>query len=610
MEFIRNFPLFCIVSCLACGVISSILKPKAAKILTFCLVLFCTVSSLLVLIYSVNQSDELGIKAEALNRLKNNGAISNTVAAEEQKIHAGNAAEAIDLLKNNILSAVPECQDTVDAAVLECNTLRFFEEMSEKYETLTQQEIDNALKKETVRVIDKVNTKLTDAVYTYKMGHFPAPWGNEIRMGALEGLMALFFCVIMLFSLLGGEKYIKVDVEASKQNLYFVLLDLLMSSLLALIYTNDLFTAYVFVEINTISAGGLIMIRNNGHSILASSKYMIMSLLGSGLLLIGITLQYDLTGHLLMSNIQESIYELYIDGKYVIPVTIIIGLMCVGIAIKSALFPFHTWLPDAYGYSTASSAAILSSLVSKAYIFLLIKIIFRVFGTDVFFGSKITDLFFILGVIAMLIGSIRAIHETDMRRMIAYSSVAQIGYIYMGIGFGTEFGIIAAIIHIFSHSATKSMLFVACRGLSEVSANKKDFSDLKGSGFRNKIAGVAFTVGAFSMVGIPLFSGFVSKLYLANAAININGEGQFEISLKMMVGLVILAISTILNALYFIRAVISIYTPRNEQYRDAAFRPGFTFVLGMILFIILNFALGLGSDPIYDTITRGISLFS
>ena len=125
--------------------------------------------------------------------------------------------------------------------------------------------------------------------YTYMMGHFPAPWGNELRVGVLEAGMALFFCIIMLLSLLGGRKKLKGEVEYSKHNVYYILCNLLLSSLLALIYTNDLFTAYVFVEINTIAAAGLIMIRQNGRCIEATVRYMIMSLLGSGLLLLGST---------------------------------------------------------------------------------------------------------------------------------------------------------------------------------------------------------------------------------------------------------------------------------------------------------------------------------
>ena len=240
--------------------------------------------------------------------------------------------------------------------------------------------------------------------YVYMMGHFPAPWGNEIRIGTLEASMAVFFCVIMFLCMVGGVQERINELEESKENLYYVMVNLLLSSLLALIYTNDLFTAYVFVEINTISACGLIMIRQNGRTIEAATRYMIMSLLGSGLFLLGICFLYDLTGHLLMSNIQEQVRLLHETGEYHIPLLVSVSLMSVGLAIKSALYPFHAWLPDAYGYSTLSSAAILSSLVSKGYIFLLIKIFYRVIGFDMVWDSKVINVLFIFGIVGMILG--------------------------------------------------------------------------------------------------------------------------------------------------------------------------------------------------------------
>ena len=210
-----------------------------------------------------------------------------------------------------------------------------------------------------------------------------------------------------------------------------------------------------------------------------------------------------------MSNIQESVALVMQDGTYRIPMIITIGLMTVGLAIKSALFPFHSWLPDAYGYSTVSSAAMLSSLVSKGYIFLLIKIFYRVIGFEFIAGSKILNILFVFGLCGMIFGSVSAIWEKDIRRMISFSSVAQIGYIYMGFGLGTEAGMIASIFHILAHAATKSLLFISAIGLTDVSAGSRSFFDLTGAGYRNKIAGIGFAVGSFSMVGIPMFSGFV-----------------------------------------------------------------------------------------------------
>lgn len=439
--------------------------------------------------------------------------------------------------------------------------------------------------------------------YVYMMGHFPAPWGNEIRAGILEAGTALFFCVIMLLSMLGGRKKLQEEVVESKHNMYYILVNLLLSSLLALVYTNDLFTAYVFVEINTIAACGLIMIRQNGRTIEAAVRYMIMSLLGSGLLLLGICMLYDLTGHLLMSNIQEAVQGILADGTYEVPLLVTITLMSVGLAIKSALFPFHAWLPDAYGYSTVSSAAILSSLVSKGYIFLLIKIIYRVIGYNVFGNSHIIDVLFVFGLMGMIFGSLNAIQENDIRRMIAFSSVAQIGYIYMGIGMGTGVGMTASVFHIFSHAATKSLLFIAAIGLTDVSGGSRHFIDLTGAAYRNKWAGVAFTVGSLSMVGVPMFSGFISKLLFAQAAV--------QNHVKMLPALIVLAISTILNAIYFMKTVIRIYTPEEgSEYESVTFKNMKTYAVTLVCFILLNVLLGVSSQPIVDLIEQGLSMFA
>ncbi len=437
--------------------------------------------------------------------------------------------------------------------------------------------------------------------FVYTMGKFPAPWGNEIRAGVLEGLMATFFCVIMILSLLGGRKHFYEDVEESRHNLYFIMTNLLLSSLLAMVYTNDLFTAYVFVEINTIAACGLIMVIQNGRTIEAAIRYMIMSLLGSGLFLIGICILYDLTGHLLMSNIQQSVAALVANGEYQIPLVMAIALLCVGLAIKSALYPFHSWLPDAYGYSTISSAAMLSSLVSKGYIFLVIKIIYRVIGFDAFVDSKIINILFVFGVLGMIVGSLDAIRENDIMRMIAFSSVAQIGYIYMGFGLGSEAGMVASVFHIFSHAATKALLFISAMGLRDASGGSKAFIDLTGAGRRNVIAGIGFTIGGLSMVGIPTFSGFVSKLLFSQAAIQADS--------KMLITLIALAISTILNAIYFMKTIIRIYSPVENEKPISLKIKNPVYVISIVCFVILNIVLGMWSTTIVSLIESGLSMF-
>lgn len=444
--------------------------------------------------------------------------------------------------------------------------------------------------------------RTTNTFYVYKMGRFSAPWGNEIRFGTLECVIATFFCAIMLLALIGGAKHLTQQVDPFKENLYFVLMNLLLASLLALVYTNDCFTAYVFVEINTISGCGLIMIRERGKTLEAAVRYMIMSLIGSGLFLFGLCILYDITGHLLMQNIHAEVAKLYASGDYPVALIVSIVFMGVGLAVKSALFPFHSWVPDAYGYSTTSSAAILSSLVSKGYIILLVKLIYRVIGYDVIAHSGLLDVLFAFGLCGMIVGSVGAIRENNLSRMIAYSSVAQIGYIYMGIGLGSQEGVIASLFHIMSHGATKCLLFIAAFGLIEASYDSRKFIDLTGSGYRNWIAGITFTVGSLSMVGIPLFSGFISKVLFAQSAIHA------DTTIRMLPTLICLALSTILNVIYFMKTVIRIYTPVPDCKLSIEFKENYKFGIACLLLIALNVYLGLNSGPIVDAIREGLGM--
>ena len=448
--------------------------------------------------------------------------------------------------------------------------------------------------------------------YTFPMGHdyevtnegAQGAIVNEIRAGGLEALTALFFSGIMLLALMGGMKKLDEHIDENKQSLYYVILLLLTAALMAQVYTNDLFTSYVFLEIMTLAACALIAIRKRGRTLVAAAKYMIMNLIGSGLFLLGIVILYDISGHLLMQPIREAVATIAATGKYAQPLTVVIALFAIGLAIKSALFPFHTWVPDAYGYSTPTSQAILSSLVSKGYIFLLIKLMYRVIGLDVIAATGIDDVLFVFALAGMIMGSVSALRQNDVRRMIAFSSVAQIGYIYLGMAMGTEAGMMAAMFHLFSHTACKSMLFLAAGGLADASGNSKLFRDLRGAGYRSPIAGVAFTVGALSMVGFPFLGGFVSKLNLALAGIALS-------PVRASLVLVTLAISTMLNTMYFLRTVITLYRKPLEgaSYPVEKGQRGFCFNASLVLLSLVNIALGVFSQSPVNLITAGLRMF-
>ena len=439
--------------------------------------------------------------------------------------------------------------------------------------------------------------------FIYMMGHWPAPFGNEIRIGVLEALMATAFALVMILSLMGGLKHIFHDVLPEKQNYYFLMMQLLFTSLIALIYTNDLFTAYVFVEINTLTACAIVMLKNSKETLVATSRYLMMSLLGSGLIMIGISILYDITGHLLMEDIHTQVVALSASGQYKLPLEVVICLFAIGLGIKSALYPFHSWLPDAHGTSTSSSSAVLSGLVLKAYIILLIKMIYRVFGLEVIRASKVLDILFVLGVLAMTIGSIKAINSRDLKRMIAYSSVAQIGYIYLGIGIGNDAGMVAAAFQILVHAYTKPMLFNTAGAFMDEANGSRKFKDLVGAARKNMWAGIGFAVGALSMIGIPLFAGFVVKYNLALAALATNR--------RAVVALIALVISTVLNAIYYIPALMVLFkkTDKTKKIQFFGTEADTPFIISNGVFIICNFILGIMSPIFIALITFGLAMF-
>ena len=448
-------------------------------------------------------------------------------------------------------------------------------------------------------------TLATGDSYVYMMGHFPAPWGNEIRIGVIEALMMTVFCFVTFFSFIGGMVPSIREIEKTKYNIYCILVDLVFLALQALVYTNDIFTAYVFIEINTLAAAGLVMMRQKGRNLVAGVRYMIMNLVGSSLFLFGISILYTITGHLLMANIHEGVAALAASGEYKIPLTIVVALVTVGLAVKSALYPFEKWLPGAYSNATPTVAAMLSSLVSKGYIFLLIKFYVRVIGFDVICSLGVLDVLFIFGVLGMIMGSVSAVRAKTTRLMIAYSSVAQIGYIFAALGLRSEIGIVCALWHSAAHAATKSMLFVSCAEMDDACGGTHLRKDLRGAFYHSPLLALAFSLGALNLTGVPLLSVFMTKVTLTQAAIEVGGR-------HMGIVLGAVAISTLLNAVYFLGTAMTLFIPTKEG--DVVLPPTvrknpFTTV-GLVGLMALNLAMGLFSQPFLSALAEGLARFA
>ncbi|MBQ9625052.1 MAG: sodium:proton antiporter, partial [Clostridia bacterium] len=276
----------------------------------------------------------------------------------------------------------------------------------------------------------------------------------------------------------------------------------------------------------------------------------------------------------------------------------------VGGAFKSALFPFHIWSPNAYTYAPAPVSAMLSGLVSKPYIIFYLNTCFKMIGTEIMHQYPmiyILKAIMLMGVLGMILGSLLAIIQSDIKRMTAYSSVAQIGYIFMGIGLGSPLGLVASVYHIVSHILTKSMLFLIT-GLTSHRAGSRKINKLYGIGIEMPVTMALYTIGAMSMIGIPLFMGFVSKF---NFALGILESGNWWV-------MIILVLSGLLNIIYYLPIALRGYFGSIAQGKldnGSAFKyeRKLTETLPILILGVAVVALGIFSSGLLGIITKGVS---
>ena len=428
---------------------------------------------------------------------------------------------------------------------------------------------------------------------------------QTISIGQIECFMACIFGIIGLLIVWASMSMISHDVETEKIPLFYGLVLALLGTLNAVVFFESLLGVFVAIELSSFAAAGIVIVKNQRENVHAGLKYLSLSILGSSLVLMGVVILYVATGSLVIGGIGQAIRGAGFMSEKSMYVLWAYSLITCGVAFKAALFPCHIWLPDAHGTAPSPSSAILSSLVLKAYIVFYMKIVFGGVGFELIAGSNMRVLMNVVmavGVLAMICGSLLAIMQTDIKRMIAYSSVAQMGYIFMGIGIGTEFGLFAALFHILAHAVTKSGLFLVAGSIIEQTHNR-DLGKMGGLGILMPVTMALFTIGGLSMIGIPLFVGFNSKW---NFATSIVGSGDYWL-------LIPLSVSALLNALYYLPVVIRAFfgqeakeirepfASRERPIRDLL--PIILLAVGVILF-------GVSSGPVSDFLHKGISLLT
>ena len=373
----------------------------------------------------------------------------------------------------------------------------------------------------------------------YWLGGWEPPWGIEYAVDYLNAFMLVIISFVSLVVTIYSKKSVEKELPEKIVPFYSLYL-LLITGLIGIVITGDLFNVFVFLEIAAISCYALIAVGRKGASY-SSFKYVVMGTVGASFYLLGVGYLYIVTGSLNMADVSNLLPPLY-ESKVVMTAGV---FMLVGIAIKMAVYPLHAWAPGAYSDAPSSVSALIAPLMTKVGAYLMIRIFYTVFKPYFFVDViPLSSILTWIAAVSIILGSVYAIAQTDLKKMLSYSVVAQIGYIALGIGLANKAGLTGAILHILNEAFTKACVFLVAGAIiyKTGSCNIEGFKDL----YRKMpFTMSAFLIGAFSMVGIPPTCGFFSKLYLILGSIDA----------KQWIFVAVLLTSSILNVIYFFRVI-------------------------------------------------------
>ena len=380
----------------------------------------------------------------------------------------------------------------------------------------------------------------------YELGGWPAPYGIEYVVDPVNAW------VVVIVALIGAlvAPYARVSVEREitedRIPLFYAAFILCLTGLLGIAVTGDVFNVFVFLEISSLSAYALIALGNDRRALTASFQYLIMGSVGATFIVIGIGLMYVMTGTLNMADLADRLPE--VSGTRTIPVAF--TFLTIGITLKLALFPLHLWLPNAYTYAPSAVTAFIASTATKVGVYLLLRFFFTIFGVTFSFDVMQLDRILMpLALIAIVTMSLVAIYQENVKRLLAYSSVAQIGYMVLGISFASVLGLTAGILHLFNHALMKGALFMSM-GCVMYRVGSVRLERMNGLGRAMPWTMAAFVVGGLSLIGVPFTVGFISKWYLVQAALE---QGMWPVAGVVLLGslLALMYVWKVVEVAYF-----------------------------------------------------------
>src|SRR5210317_283254 len=362
---------------------------------------------------------------------------------------------------------------------------------------------------------------LSGEEYRYALGAWPAPYGIALRVDAFSALLLMLVTGASSIALLAAKTSIDQGIESHRQPLFFSAWLLVLAGLAGILVAADAFNIFVFMEISSLASYVLVAGGTDRRALPAVFKYLIMGTIGATFYLIGVGLIYMMTGTLNLADMELRIHEVA-DQR---PILVAAGFITVGLALKAAVFPLHVWLPNAYTYAPHAVTAFLAACATKVSLYVLLRFDFFVFQENLAgHAFQFAAYLMPLALLGILVGSAVAMFENNVKRMLAFSSVAQIGYIMLGASLVSVTGLTAGIVHIFNHALAKGALFLAVASFATVAAGLR-LDDLKGIARRMPWTFGAFVIAALSLIGIPGTAGFVSKWYLISAAMELGTAG-------------------------------------------------------------------------------------
>ncbi len=395
------------------------------------------------------------------------------------------------------------------------------------------------------------------SVISYAIGSWPPPWGIEYRIDLVNAFVLVLVSLMAAVVVIYCRDSVNAELPQEQHYLFYTMFSLCLAGLLGMAATGDAFNVFVFMEISSLSMYVLIALGRNRRALMASYQYLIMGTIGATFYVIGVGLLYLVTGTLNLADMAQRLPGVAEDRT----VLAALAFITVGVCLKLALFPLHLWLPNAYAYAPSAITAFLAATATKVSVYILLRFYFSVFGgSRVFAQLPMSEILLVLSLAAMFIASTIAIYQSDFKRLLAYSSVAQIGYITLGISFGTATGLTGAIVHLFNHAVTKGALFMMA-GIVVLRLGGARMDGMGGLARTMPYTSFGIVLGGLSLIGVPGTVGFISKWYLVLAAIE---AGQWWVAMLVV-------LSSLLAVVYVWRFVEIAYF-REPDARVAALK--------------------------------------